>query len=127
MPLRPLGKWESRLGLWFKMLKDIGFKYMEEVDPFDGGPHYRAITKDIVPIKNLFQGTCHAASSSQQQNPTASIISWENDNKDFQARSTLATINRKENKLFLPPQQLKQLNLSEGQEVCSIEMEASSK
>lgn len=37
-----------------KMLENIGFKYMKEVDPFDGGPHYRANQKDITPIKELF-------------------------------------------------------------------------
>ena len=35
-----------------KMLEDVGFKYMDEVDPFDGGPHYRAKLKDITLIKN---------------------------------------------------------------------------
>ena len=33
------------------LLECIGFEYLEEVDPFDGGPHYGAKTKDILPIK----------------------------------------------------------------------------
>jgi arginine N-succinyltransferase len=37
------------------MLQDIGFEYTWEVDPFDGGPHYRAKVSDIMPIKNLKQ------------------------------------------------------------------------
>ena len=36
-----------------KMLESIGFHYTSEVDPFDGGPHYRAKLKSIRPIKNL--------------------------------------------------------------------------
>lgn len=36
-----------------KMLESIGFRYTSEVDPFDGGPHYRARLKDITLIKNL--------------------------------------------------------------------------
>jgi len=32
------------------MLEKIGFKYQDEVDPFDGGPHYRAIRNEILPI-----------------------------------------------------------------------------
>jgi arginine N-succinyltransferase len=35
-----------------KMLESVGFRYVEEVDPFDGGPHYRALKKEILPIKN---------------------------------------------------------------------------
>ncbi len=33
------------------LLESIGFDYLEEVDPFDGGPHYGAKTKNILPIK----------------------------------------------------------------------------
>ncbi len=33
------------------LLESIGFHYLEEVDPFDGGPHYGAETKNILPIK----------------------------------------------------------------------------
>lgn len=36
-----------------KMLEGIGFKYTNEVDPFDGGPHYRAKLKDIKPVRDL--------------------------------------------------------------------------
>lgn len=33
------------------LLESIGFEYLEEVDPFDGGPHYGSKTEDILPIK----------------------------------------------------------------------------
>lgn len=33
------------------LLESIGFEYLDEVDPFDGGPHYGAKTKDIGPIR----------------------------------------------------------------------------
>lgn len=34
-----------------KMLESIGFEYVNEVDPFDGGPHYRCAKNNIKPIK----------------------------------------------------------------------------
>lgn len=34
------------------LLESIGFSYLDEVDPFDGGPHYGANTSDILPIKH---------------------------------------------------------------------------
>ncbi|MBI2521355.1 MAG: arginine N-succinyltransferase [Bdellovibrio sp.] len=37
-----------------KMLESIGFKYTKEVDPFDGGPHYRAPKNEIKPIREMF-------------------------------------------------------------------------
>lgn len=33
------------------LLESIGFEYLDEVDPFDGGPHYGCKTEDILPIK----------------------------------------------------------------------------
>ena len=33
------------------LLETIGFTYLDEVDPFDGGPHYGAKTESILPIK----------------------------------------------------------------------------
>ncbi|TNF01398.1 MAG: arginine N-succinyltransferase [Deltaproteobacteria bacterium] len=39
-----------------KMLEQIGFKYIHEVDPFDGGPHYRCPMREITLIKNMISG-----------------------------------------------------------------------
>jgi arginine N-succinyltransferase len=33
------------------LLESIGFEYLDEVDPFDGGPHYGSKTENILPIK----------------------------------------------------------------------------
>lgn len=33
------------------LLESIGFTYLEEVDPFDGGPHYGCQSSEILPIK----------------------------------------------------------------------------
>lgn len=33
-----------------EMLKKIGFKFTQEVDPFDGGPHYRCDLRNIKPV-----------------------------------------------------------------------------
>lgn len=38
-----------------KMLESIGFRYMSEVDPFDGGPHYRCPLKEITLVKEMEQ------------------------------------------------------------------------
>jgi arginine N-succinyltransferase len=36
-----------------KMLEGIGFNYTNEVDPFDGGPHYRAKLVELLPYKQF--------------------------------------------------------------------------
>lgn len=38
-----------------RMLESIGFKYTNEVDPFDGGPHYQAKLQEITPVKDMFE------------------------------------------------------------------------
>jgi len=38
-----------------KMLERIGFRYVERIDPFDGGPHFEARTEDISLIRALRQ------------------------------------------------------------------------
>jgi len=35
-----------------KMLRRIGFQYVDRIDPFDGGPHFVAKTDDITLVKN---------------------------------------------------------------------------
>ena len=34
-----------------RMLEKIGFKYVEHIDPFDGGPHFEAPTADITLVR----------------------------------------------------------------------------
>jgi arginine N-succinyltransferase len=36
-----------------QMLTKIGFRYDERIDPFDGGPHFSAATKEIEPIRRF--------------------------------------------------------------------------
>ncbi len=34
-----------------KMLERIGFRYVDRIDPFDGGPHYEACTEDVTLVR----------------------------------------------------------------------------
>jgi arginine N-succinyltransferase len=34
-----------------KLLTRIGFRYMDRVDPFDGGPYYSAKTDEVAPVR----------------------------------------------------------------------------
>jgi arginine N-succinyltransferase len=34
-----------------RMLEKIGFRYVERIDPFDGGPHFEAQLSDVVPVR----------------------------------------------------------------------------
>ncbi|MBT7608929.1 MAG: arginine N-succinyltransferase [Bacteriovoracaceae bacterium] len=67
-----------------KMLESIGFKYTNEVDPFDGGPHYRCKLKDVTLIKSLNNYKIEVAN--EEINFTeCRILSLENDKYQFSA------------------------------------------
>ncbi len=34
-----------------RMLERVGFRYVERIDPFDGGPHFECPTADVAPIR----------------------------------------------------------------------------
>jgi arginine N-succinyltransferase len=34
-----------------RMLEKIGFRYVERIDPFDGGPHFEAQLQDLLPVR----------------------------------------------------------------------------
>jgi arginine N-succinyltransferase len=73
-----------------KMLSTIGFEYVNEVDPFDGGPHYHAMTDEILPIKSYVKG--EAVLAEVDENFTDYLISLERDDNKFVCFRTLAKI-----------------------------------
>lgn len=61
------------------MLEKIGFEYTNEIDPFDGGPHYRAKVNKIIPIKNIIRGKIFYVKNLSNKKP--GIIKFQH--KDF--------------------------------------------
>lgn len=79
-----------------KMLEAIGFKYTEEVDPFDGGPHYRCQFKDILPIKKMLNCSVKFRENLEDQRPYLITLNAEN----FKARYIQAEYDEKTNTLY---------------------------
>ncbi|RMH43930.1 MAG: arginine N-succinyltransferase [Deltaproteobacteria bacterium] len=59
-----------------KMLRRIGFEYAEQIDPFDGGPHFFADTDQITLVDNAIRG--RAATSPADDAPWG-IVAVEGD------------------------------------------------
>lgn len=78
------------------MLESIGFKYVDEVDPFDGGPHYRCPLKDLKPVKNLFKAKIRFK---KLDNYKWYIVDISSSNKSFEAITVKAQ--REDNVLFV--------------------------
>lgn len=72
------------------MLEKIGFRYMSEVDPFDGGPHYRCKLDDIKPIKSFFTKKLDLTGS--QTDSDKYLISFKSDEFPFYSLMTGITL-----------------------------------
>ncbi len=88
------------------LLESIGFKYLEEIDPFDGGPHYGAETQQILPIK-MGQHLTVAEFSQPRFGPLYLVTSKKS--KNFQAVMTPVDI--RENGVAIPPKMSQLLNI----------------
>ncbi|MBY0314120.1 MAG: arginine N-succinyltransferase [Bdellovibrionales bacterium] len=71
------------------LLEKIGFKYRNEVDPFDGGPHYSAPLKDVSVIKN---GQWLTVSTGTSKLKTETMIGFEDERGQFTCGKTLAVM-----------------------------------
>lgn len=93
-----------------KMLESIGFKYTYEVDPFDGGPHYRCELSKIKPIKNRIQATFNPEAKYDAAKAQDVLIKLPNDQYDFYATKTTLSINA-QGEIALPEEVKTKFNL----------------
>jgi arginine N-succinyltransferase len=71
-----------------KMLRAIGFEYAETIDPFDGGPHYKARTDDISLVKNSRRARVAAISEADEGRPYGLVAVEHPTGPRFQAIGT---------------------------------------
>ncbi len=93
------------------LLESIGFTYLEEVDPFDGGPHYGAKTQNILPIK---QGQILRVAESKDVNFKALGFIGCTD-KEF--RAAVSGYEVRDGQVFIPSKTRRILNIEIDQEV----------
>lgn len=101
-----------------RMLEAIGFKYTFEVDPFDGGPHFRCPLKDIKPIKEKITGQLIAT----RFDPTDTrdvIINVTHPEHDFFAFRTQIQVHG-DGQVSMDPEIIKKLGLETPQKVTAI-------
>ena len=65
-----------------RMLERIGFEYINEVDPFDGGPHYRAKLKEITLVKN-YKSLTAIGSNQIPDDSKDFLLAFKNEKYDF--------------------------------------------
>jgi arginine N-succinyltransferase len=101
-----------------RMLENIGFKYTFEVDPFDGGPHYRCPLKDIKPIKEKISGNL-ITDGFDGKNLTDVLLNVSHSEYDFYAFKTQLQIHG-DGQVSIDPEIIKKLGLTTPQKITAI-------
>jgi arginine N-succinyltransferase len=97
-----------------KMLEGVGFKYTNEVDPFDGGPHYRAKLKEITPVKELFEVEILIRDSIIKSDQDSILASLPVKDGGFKAALISGNLNKGNPvKFIIDPVEAKELGLTE--------------
>lgn len=106
-----------------KMLRRIGFRYADRVDPFDGGPHFFAPTEDIQPVRETRRATATARLSSADpaSDPriVRGLVAVEFDGPPF-FRATPGAARFEKSDVALDESVFEHLGLSEGREVAVL-------
>ncbi|MEI7973122.1 MAG: arginine N-succinyltransferase, partial [Bdellovibrio sp.] len=93
------------------LLKSIGFRYLEEVDPFDGGPHFGADFRDILPIRQAQR--FRVASAAQSSFPKQGLVS----RTQGEFRCALVSYLLHEGEISLSSKSMDLLRVQKGDEV----------
>lgn len=75
-----------------KLLRRIGFTYCNRIDPFDGGPHFRASTDEIALVKRTRVGPCRPCDRLTEQTSRALVCADLDHSPYFRAVATPARL-----------------------------------
>ncbi len=95
-----------------QLVESIGFRYIEEVDPFDGGPHFAVDFKEALPIK---QGKKLRASIGRPSHGQHSLVGFMAAEDDFHA--ALVECEAQGDKVIFNEEKFKELELETNQEI----------
>jgi arginine N-succinyltransferase len=110
-----------------KMLRRIGFRYAERVDPFDGGPHFTAITDDVALVKRSHRARVAKLLSASDAPKTGALVAKELSEPPFfrcawaRCRSTAASDT--DPAIHVTKPSAEQLGIVEGDEVWALPVE----
>jgi len=92
-----------------RMLESIGFKYTHEVDPFDGGPHYRCELKAIKPVRNRVEGILSSEGFDERE-ATSMLVAIQQADYDFYAVKLSICLHR-QGHLILNPKEVEGIDV----------------
>ncbi len=106
------------------MLERVGFKYVERIDPFDGGPHFEAPAQDVLLVRR-FRTARLAAEPLAAEGAEEMLVGVDRDavRNRFRAVRTAARLD--DQAIYLPPGARELLGVSTGARLGAIPFELS--
>jgi arginine N-succinyltransferase len=104
-----------------RMLERIGFRYVERIDPFDGGPHFEANVADLTLVRRY--RTVKLAEEDFEQEGDDVLVSFERESgrNRFRAVRTQARVD--DQIVYLPGPAKELLGVSAGEKLSLIPFE----
>lgn len=104
-----------------RMLERIGFRYVERIDPFDGGPHFEGRMEEISLVRRY--RTVKLAEKDLEREAETMLVGFsrETGRNRFRAVRTPALIDDQD--IYLPEEAKEHLGASTGQKLCVIPFE----
>ena len=102
------------------MLRRIGFDYAEQIDPFDGGPHFTAKTDDITLVRDATEVEIKTVEGVDPERPWA-VLAVQNGTVRPQFRAIAARVIPMENgALGITADARQRLAVEDGQKVWRV-------
>jgi arginine N-succinyltransferase len=104
-----------------RMLERVGFRYVERIDPFDGGPHFEARVEDLTPIRKFRTARLHPEDLEVEAQD--SLVAVERDAGRNRFRAVRCMVRLDERSAMLPKSVKELLELEPGMKVACIPFE----
>jgi arginine N-succinyltransferase len=97
-----------------KILERIGFRYANQIDPFDGGPHFKAATDDVTLVENSNRACTRRIDSADDSRPWAILAT---ESPELRAIGSRVVLGPEPGTIGLTEAGHQALGISEGQEL----------
>jgi arginine N-succinyltransferase len=104
-----------------RMLERIGFRYVERIDPFDGGPHFEANVSDITLVRRY--RTAKLADDDFEQEGDDVLVAFERDSGRNRFRAVRTQVRMDDQILYLPARAKEMLGAPVGARLSVIPFE----
>lgn len=101
-----------------KMLTRIGFRYANQIDPFDGGPHFTARTDDITLVRDAAQRSTRVVEDIDSERPWAILaVDREGERPRFRGTGARVIPMMEDGSIGITPETQRRLGITAGDQV----------